>query len=558
MATSQRYSYRPFRGRTAIFREIMKFNELRSGTAATDLIAKVVMMAGLLGVVLAVLQYKLFELDRFFVAKELVLHLVALVVAATLLAHPREIELDFADRLLIAFLALSGVSALFATNHWLAQRALAISMSSAAIFWGARRVAAVSGPRALLISAGIATVLAAVTALAQAYGLETEAFSTLRAPGGTFGNRNFVAHFVAIGLPVVIWCMLTARSTIVSMIWAGCIALIAISLILSRSRAAWLAVLACAFIMLIGVMGGRRYWDRSVMGTRLTIVLVAVVVGGGAAMALPNTLAWNSESPYLDSAKGIVDYSRGSGRGRMDQYRNTLRMAVHHPVLGVGPGNWPVTYVKFAPTGDRSLTDDGMTANPWPSSDWLAYISERGFLAAAALFALMCTLFLRSLRRWRLLGDRDAVLGRLALAGTLASAMVVSMFDAVLLLAGPALLLWSVAGALAGPREGGRGLSLSKRALNFAGGGMLMLLLAGSARSAAQIGAMALVGREGNGSGWTRAARLDPGDYRINLKAAQTYASRGRCGNAVVFARRANGLFPEAQAARWVLRQCGE
>ena len=38
-----------------------------------------------------------------------------------------------------------------------------------------------------------------------------EYFSANRAPGGTFGNRNFVAHMAAIGLPALVWGTVTAR-----------------------------------------------------------------------------------------------------------------------------------------------------------------------------------------------------------------------------------------------------------------------------------------------------------------------------------------------------------
>jgi hypothetical protein len=53
-------------------------------------------------------------------------------------------------------------------------------------------------------------VLGAATLLAQAYGVQSEYFSLNRVPGGTFGNRNFVAHLAAIGTPVVMLVALTA------------------------------------------------------------------------------------------------------------------------------------------------------------------------------------------------------------------------------------------------------------------------------------------------------------------------------------------------------------
>jgi len=118
-----------------------------------------------------------------------------------LLARRRSLSFDLADGLLALFLLWSAASALFATNHWVAQRALGVSVSGAVVFWGARSVAERGSYRPVLIAAAIAAVCAAVFSLAQAYGLDSEYFSANRAPGGTFGNRNFVAHIAVIGLP---------------------------------------------------------------------------------------------------------------------------------------------------------------------------------------------------------------------------------------------------------------------------------------------------------------------------------------------------------------------
>src|SRR5881398_878863 len=86
---------------------------------------------------------------------------------------------------------------------------------------------------------------------------------------------------------------------------------------------------------------------------------------------------------------GVVNYEQGSGRGRLVQYEHSLAMAAHHPIFGVGPGNWAVDYPNHAARNDPSMSDSegGMTFNPWPSSDWVAFVAERG-LAATVLLAL--------------------------------------------------------------------------------------------------------------------------------------------------------------------------
>ena len=511
---------------------------------------------GLLAVIVAALPYKLFELDRYFVPKELVLHAVAIVFCIILVTKRRTVTVDVVDALIAFFLVWSTASAVFATNLWLAQRALGVSVASAAVFWGARRIGASGGARPLLAAAAFATVLAAMTALAQAYGLETDYFSQNRAPGGTFGNRNFVAHICAIGLPALVWCTVTAKRPIGSLVGSLGAGLVAVALVLSRSRAAWLAVAACVVVLAIPLVVSRKYWDRKIVGGRFARLVLAMVIAGTLATIIPNSLNWNSESPYLDSARGMVNYKKGSGRGRVAQYQNTLHMAEANPVFGVGPGNWPVRYVKFAPGGDASIADDGMTANPWPSSDWVAYVSERGFIAAIALLGAFAVLFFGAFHGWREVAEGDAVLARLVLAGTIVATMVVSAFDAVLLLAAPALLVWTILGASAGARRRGRQVTLSSRQWMVAAAATMLIAIASTARSGAQTMAMSAVGQGGQTAGWVRGATWDPGSYRINLKVAQLYARRGKCKSARPYAKRAVSLFPNAPAAKRVSRQC--
>jgi O-antigen ligase len=513
-----------------------------------------------LGVILAVvvaLPYKLFELDRYFVPKELVLHAAALMLAVLLLARRRSLSFDLADGLLALFLLWSAASALFATNHWVAQRALGVSVSGAVVFWGARSVAERGSYRPILIAAAIAAVCAAVFSLAQAYGLDSEYFSANRAPGGTFGNRNFVAHIAVIGLPSLVWCTVTTRRSFGALLGSLGAATLAAALVLSRSRAAWLAVAACVVVLLVPMLASRKYWRGAKVGGRFARLLLAAVIGGMVAIVLPNRLNWNSETPYLDSARGVVDYKKGSGRGRLAQYQNSLQMAVANPIFGVGPGNWPVEYVEFAPSRDRSLAEDGMTANPWPSSDWVAFVSERGIVPTVALLGVFAVLFHGSLRRWSGLESGDAVLAQLVLAGTIVATMVVSAFDVVLLLGAPSLLVWSVIGATSGIRHEGREAKLSPRVWGFAAAGLILVALLSTARSATQTISMMAVDRGGMTAGWVNGAAWDPGSYRINLRLADLYYRRGHCAAARWYARRAEGLFPHAAAPKRILSGCG-
>lgn len=521
---------------------------------------KVLLQLGFLAVIVAALAYKPFELDRYFVPKELALHIVALGCAVLLFSNRRRISLSVTDVCFIAFLTLSSISAVFATNYWLAQRAVGLSFSSALVFWASRKVARGGGARALLIAASIATVAAAASALLQAYGVETELFTLARAPGGTLGNRNFIAHICAIGLPALVWCTITARRQAGALAGSLGAALVAAALFLSRSRAAWLALLASLLIMAILLFLSRKYWNREIIGGRLARVALAGAIGATLSVALPNSLHWNSDSPYLDSAKGVVDYRKGSGGGRIAQYKNSLKIVKAHPVFGIGPGNWPVRYVQYAPGGDKSLTDDRTTANPWPSSDWVAFVSERGLVATIALLGVFGALFLNGFMRWREDPDGDAVLLKITLASTIVAAIVVSCFDAALLLAAPAFLVWGILGAASGGSSGpvrGRELELSAGLWKLLAAATLIVVAGSIARSATAITSMTIVGRGGVTSNWVNGAAWDPGSYRLNTRAAELLANKGKCSKARPLARQANKLFPSAYSPRRILRRCG-
>jgi O-antigen ligase len=492
---------------------------------------------GAIAVVLVASTHRLFDLDRFFVPKELVLHLTAALAGLFMLRALARSVVTKIDVALASYLGLSVIAAIFATNPWLAMRALAVSGSGIALYWIARSLREAGLERPLLNAIALAVVLAASTSLLQAYGLKLELFSLSRAPGGTLGNRNFVAHAAAFGLPVALLAALRAQSAFGYLGGSIGAALVTASLVLTRSRAAWLAFAAMAVVFLVSMV---RVDGR----TRLRFLGVLVLIGGGVAGALllPNALRWNSDNPYLESVKGVVNYEEGSGRGRLIQYEHSLLMAVRTPLVGVGPGNWAVEYPEHAARRDPSLDPNtpGMTYNPWPSSDWVAFIAERGFIAAAVLALVFVWMIFQR-------GDVDPLHSATRIA-TLVAAGVAGAFDAVLLLALPTLLVWTALGALA-PSEARPARRWSVPA------GLLVLLIAilGAVRSASQLTAMEIFSTRGDRASLERAARIDPGNFRLRLRLARSGKRAERCEHAEA----AKGLYPHSGAAR-ALRGCGD
>ena len=501
-----------------------------------DRIALRVIQFGALAVVLAVASLHVFELDRFFVPKELVLHVTALIVGVVALrASGHRV-----DWFLASYLFLSALSAVFATNPWLAMRAVAISASGIVLFWVARRLREAGLAQALLSGIALAVVAAAATSLLQTYGVDVDFFSRNRAPGGTLGNRNFVAHIAAFGTPVLLLTTLRSRLYV---LWAVASAGVIASLVLTRSRAAWLAFAVVMIVFLFAMVwrGDRRAW------LRLGGIVVLAAGALAAVIVLPNALRWRSDNPYLETMQRVTDYESGSGRGRLVQYERSLLMAARNPILGVGPGNWPVRYPSYAARNDPSLNDSdpGMTTNPWPSSDWVATVAERGFVATALLGIVFVIIAFSGLRQLRNAVNADEGLIAAALLATIAGALVTGLFDAVLLLAVPAFLVWTAIGALWVPDSS---RSISRFIVILA----ILVVLLGVVRSASQWIGMQIYATHSDRASLVRAARIDPGNYRLRLRLAR--GGKGRCEHALA----AHALFPNAQAARAATRGCGE
>jgi hypothetical protein len=504
---------------------------------------------GALAVVLAATTLNTFDLDRFFVPKELVLHAAALLAGLFAWRALARGGVTRAERLLAAFVAVSALSALFGTNHWLALRALALTASGLLVFRAARAVG-----RPLAGALALAVVAAAVTSLMQTYGLDLDVFSVNRAPGGTLGNRNFVAHVAAFGLPVVLFSALLAARRVAFLRGAVGAALVTASLVLTRSRAAWLAFAAVLLVVIVAMLVApvlrrdARTWRR--LGAMVLVAAAAV----GLALVLPNALRWRGRNPYMQTVKRVADYSAGSGHGRLVQYTQSLKMALHHsirgPLLGVGPGNWAVVYPAFAVRDDPSLdqSEAGVTSNPWPSSDWIACLAERGLAATVLLALALLSIAAAGLRQLRRAASVEEALAAMALLGTLAAAGVAGTFDAVLLLAVPALLVWATLGALLQDEAAN---SAAARWPRMALAMMLLLSAAGVYRSTMQLVVMKAYVAHSDRASLDRASSLDPGNYRLQLRLARM-GGRSRCAHA----RAARELFPNAAAARAAAAGC--
>ena len=216
---------------------------------------------------------------------------------------------------------------------------------------------------------------------------------------------------------------------------------------------------------------------------------------------------------------------------------------LHHPLLGVGPGNWAGEYLSFARPGDRTVTEGFWPTNRLASSDALAFLAERGLPAlalAAFAVALACG---RGERAWL----RRA---------TLTAALTAGAFDAVLQTpCAMALFAWVMGAASArAPEE----VELSTRPARVVKLAFAAILAAFAGLAACRLASFAVSARARSIEDLERAARLDPGDVALHLTLAEHWISAERCDRARPHLAAAVGYSPSSPAARELSQRCSD
>jgi tetratricopeptide (TPR) repeat protein len=200
-----------------------------------------------------------------------------------------------------------------------------------------------------------------------------------REPIATFALTNSLAAMLAPWLVIALGIAMCSPTVRKAVPCTGCAMLIAACLVLTRSRASYLAVLVG--LALAGVArGGRKLrpgWKLPA-GIALALgVLVAALVAGAWATGLP---------PRVLAEKAAKSFGY-----RLQYWQSTMRMIAEHPLAGCGPGNFQDAYTEYKlPEASEEVAD--------PHNFLLEVWATAGTAAILALLVLLAS-FARAV--WR-------------------------------------------------------------------------------------------------------------------------------------------------------------
>lgn len=148
-----------------------------------------------------------------------------------------------------------------------------------------------------------------------------------------------------------------------------------LGLIFSFARASLIAI--CIALILAALL-------RHV---RLTTLALGIAVG---ATALVLFLPGNAKTRLVQSVQpltggGVTMAEDASVRNRAGENLAAVHMFLDYPVLGVGPGNYPVLYTTYSQT----IALDSRNEGRHPHNLYLEYLAETGIIGCALILALM-------------------------------------------------------------------------------------------------------------------------------------------------------------------------
>lgn len=215
-----------------------------------------------------------------------------------------------------------------------------------------RRAAAGRGAGALLLAlvgglalVGAYSVIEASTGLklwgAALYELHSRG---LRVPS-TLPDYNATGAAMALGLFPALVLAREARGGR-RLALAAASALLLAGLLLSGSRGAWLATLAAAGAALAGALASRR--EEGNRERRRVVLGTALALG----IAVASIASWPGDVGGLLRRRAATLVDPGASldavrAGRLGFWRAGVRMAVAHPLAGVGPGRVPARFEEF-------------------------------------------------------------------------------------------------------------------------------------------------------------------------------------------------------------------
>lgn len=292
--------------------------------------------------------------------------------------------------------------------------------------------------------------IVSIIGICQYFGWAFSTIPTVGNPSATFGYRNFAASYLVVLLPCTIAFAISEQKKIQQWGWIFAATLMALFLVYTRTRGAWVGLLIAGLITTVLLLYTySRYPIKHSITIKkqmpLFITMVAVLCIAGLIPAqMTETGKFKFDEKKTDAVTTLTTaFSPSDARGRLTVWQHTLDMVSDNPLLGVGLGSWQYEYPKYD-KGDW-ITDNA--APQRPHNDLLWILSETGLIGFGLYVWFVLTIAQTVWHKMRHATDETLVwvvgigTGLLAFIGH-------SCFSFPLERPGPSLIFWIGVGSI--------------------------------------------------------------------------------------------------------------
>jgi O-antigen ligase len=196
----------------------------------------------------------------------------------------------------------------------------------------------------------------------------------------TYGNHNHLAGYLEMATPLTLGLFLVGYRHGVVSILVYLSFLLLIALVLTLSRGGWMSALMGFAFMAFALLTS-RYFQRK--------KLLMALIGGSLALALI-VLA---STPVVERVRTVMEKEEeASLYSRVLVWGGVMHMMGDHPLLGIGPGTFPIVFTQYQPPGFASRYF-------YAHNDYLHFTSEVGLPLIVIISWMVIALYRKGFKK---------------------------------------------------------------------------------------------------------------------------------------------------------------
>lgn len=235
------------------------------------------------------------------------------------------------------------------------------------------------------------------------YGFSMEAGHWVMSP--FFKDHTSYGAVLAMFLPVNIALLLSRRiGPLGKVLLSISLGILALGIVLSYTRAAWLSLIAAAILLVL-----------ILLKFRLTTLLVIFLSLGGFFFMAQDQILINLERNQQESSDDLAEHvesisnvsSDASNLERLNRWNCAISLFKDRPITGWGPGTYQFVYAPFQRAKDRTIISTNNADGGNAHSEYLGPLAEQGFPGMLLVIALVLSISSLAFRLYKELEDRE-------------------------------------------------------------------------------------------------------------------------------------------------------